>query len=311
MGQRMRNNPMLLVWILALTVTAVNASDVKIVGTPAEAPSVSPAIDLAAKQTSANVTDETTAPCLPQPPNRPLPAKAELQSMIDQFAGDYGLDPDLVHALIRAESAYDPQAVSRVGAVGLMQVMPETAADYGVDSVDRLFEPEINLRTGMRHLKRLIEKYDGIGSAVMAYNAGEGALERGKGFVNYPETQRYTHQVLSAYLIKKGIQPYSPDARRALGMTLTPDMALAGFDGRSNTPRLRQAATRQSFGMVAAQTSPDAPQVGARDPRTRATRLSSRLAVPGHSLLKSRLIDPTRRAVSVPGRSGLLRMRPD
>lgn len=305
----MRNNLMWLVcvlaWILALTATAVNARDAEIAGSLPAAPSASTVTDLAAKQTDGDATDETTAPQAPPPP-RSLPDKAELQSMIDRFAGDYGLDPDLVHALIRVESAYDPQAVSRAGAVGLMQVMPETAVDYGVDSIDRLFEPETNLHTGMRHLKRLLEKYDGIGSAVMAYNAGEGALERGRGFVEYPETQRYTHQVLSAYLVKKGIHPYSPDARRALGMALTPEMAVA--DGRSYTLRPRQAASRQSFPMfppgLAAQTQTPRGQAGeVRDQRIRATRLSSRLAVPGHSLLKSRLTDPARRAARLSKRS--------
>lgn len=304
----MRNNLMRLVcilaWILALTATAVNARDAEIAGSLPAAPSASAVTDLATKQTDGDATDETTAPQAPPQPPRSLPDKTKLQSTIDRFAGDYGLDPDLVHALIRVESAYDPQAVSRAGAVGLMQVMPETAVDYGIDSIDRLFEPETNLHTGMRHLKRLLEKYDGIGAAVMAYNAGEGALERGQGFVEYPETQRYTHQVLSAYLVKKGLHPYSPDARRVLGMALTPEMAVA--DGRSYSPR--QAASRQSFPMFppgwAAQTQTLRGKAGeVRDQRIRTTRLSSRLAVPGHSLLKSRLTDPARRAARLSKRS--------
>lgn len=306
MVQRMRNNLMRLVcilaWILALTATAVNARDAEVASSPPAVPSTPAVADRNAKQTDGGAPDETTAPQAAA--HRSLPDKAELQSTIDRFAGDYGLDPDLVHALIRVESAYDPQAVSRAGAVGLMQVMPETAVDYGIDSIDRLFEPETNLHTGMRHLKRLLEKYDGIGAAVMAYNAGEGALERGQGFVEYPETQRYAHQVLSAYLIKKGIHPYSPDAQRALGMALTPEMAVA--DGRSYPPR--QAASRQSFPMFppgwAAQTQTPRGQAGeVRDQRIRATRLSSRLAVPGHSLLKSRLTDPARRAARLSKRS--------
>ncbi len=313
MVQRMRNNLIRLVgvlacvlvwtpvWILALTATAVNARDAGIASAPA--PSASAVPDLAAKQTGSDASAQTMTS--PAPSHRSLPDKAEIQSMIDRFAGDYGLDPDLVHALIRVESAYDPQAVSHAGAVGLMQVMPETAVDYGIDSIDQLFEPETNLHTGMRHLKRLLEKYDGIGAAVMAYNAGEGALERGQGFVEYPETQRYTHQVLSDYLIRKGIHPYSPDARRALGMALTPEMAVAG----GGSSALRRFATPRSSAMF-----PGAPSAqtqtarwqsgGAPGPRIRATTLSSRLAVPGHSLLKSRLTDPARRAAAgLSGRS--------
>lgn len=147
--------------------------------------------------------------------------------MVDETARQQGLDRDLVHALIRAESAYNPHAVSSAGAVGLMQVMPETAADYGVSLPEKLFEPATNLATGMRHFKRLLDKYGNIGSAVMAYNAGEGALERSGGFVTYAETQRYTHQVLTSYLNSKGIAPYSPEARAITGLTLSPAMAKA------------------------------------------------------------------------------------
>ena len=179
-----------------------------------------------------------------------------------------------------------------------MQVMPATARDYGVDAVDQLFEPATNLHTGMRHLKRLIEKYQGIGAAVMAYNAGEGALERGQGFVDYPETQRYTHQVLVAYLVKKGIPPYSLEAQRVLGMTLTPEMALAG----------------SGYGMALHHQAAPIPSPQVEPPRKRPppTRLSSRLSVPGHSLLTSRLSKPTRSSAGQPGRPGrLFRMRHD
>ncbi len=176
--------------------------------------------------------DAMTSSSRPLPPNKPVPSRAKLAAMIDRAASQYGVESDLVHAVVMAESAYDPHAVSRVGAVGLMQVMPETAADYGVSSLDELFDPKTNIRTGVRHLKRLLSKYS-IGKAVMAYNAGEGALERGNGFVTYPETQRYTHKVLSAYLRKKGIKPYSLEARALTGVTLTPAMAQAG--GRAGT----------------------------------------------------------------------------
>ncbi len=164
---------------------------------------------------------------LPTPPNRPVPGRKQLRAMVDRTADSFGVERVLAHELIAAESGYNPHAVSRVGAVGLMQVMPATATDYGVHQVDDLFNPATNLRVGMRHLARLIRKL-GIGKAVMAYNAGEGALARGNGFVAYPETQRYTHRVLSGYLRKKGLQPYSLEARALTGVTLTPAMAQAG-----------------------------------------------------------------------------------
>ncbi len=170
---------------------------------------------------------QPTAPTLTIPRGAPTLSRAELTAMVERSAKNHSLDLDLVHAMIRAESAYDPHAVSHAGAVGLMQVMPATAADYGVASVDALFDPGTNLDAGMRHLKRLLDKYGSVGHAVMAYNAGEGALERSGGFVTYPETQRYTHAVIVAYLRKKGIQPYTAQARQLVGIDVTPAMARA------------------------------------------------------------------------------------
>ncbi|MEA3640057.1 MAG: lytic transglycosylase domain-containing protein [Lamprobacter sp.] len=163
---------------------------------------------------------------LPIPPSGPVPSRKALKALVEQTARRYGVEVALVDALVIAESGYDPRAVSPVGAVGLMQVMPATAADYGVNSVEALFDPQTNVRTGIRHLKRLLGQF-GIGKAVMAYNAGEGALSRHNGFVTYPETQRYTHRVLSHYLSKKGIAPYSLEARELTGIRLTPSMAKA------------------------------------------------------------------------------------
>lgn len=166
-----------------------------------------------------------------RPPSvRSLPSRSEINNMVDRIARQYDLDRDLVHAIIKAESAYDPRAFSPAGAVGLMQVMPETASDYGVESAKRLFDPETNLHTGMRHLKRLLKKYASIGSAVMAYNAGEGALERNKGQVPYTETQHYTKQVLNDYLARKGLAFSSDQARNVIGVTL--DTARTSNGGR-------------------------------------------------------------------------------
>ncbi|MBK5941710.1 hypothetical protein CCR96_21160 [Halochromatium roseum] len=173
---------------------------------------------------------------LPTPPSGPVPSRKALKALVERTAKRYGVEIDLVDALVVAESGYDPHAVSPVGAVGLMQVMPETAADYGVNSVEALFDPQTNVRTGVRHLKRLLGQF-GIGKAVMAYNAGEGALSRHNGFVTYPETQRYTHRVLSSYLKKRGVAPYSLEARELTGITLTPAMANAGAGARGRVVR--------------------------------------------------------------------------
>jgi len=132
--------------------------------------------------------------------------KKKLRPMIDGIAKQHGVDKDLVHAVIAAESGYNPKAVSRAGAIGLMQVMPATAADYGISASDRLFDPETNVRVGTRHLKRLISKYRSVGHAVAAYNAGEGAFE-GNRAMSYPETRRYAVQVIDFYRRNKGTAP--------------------------------------------------------------------------------------------------------
>ncbi len=180
--------------------------------------------------TSEASTDTTEDPrpqiLLPKPPDTPVPSREELVRLVDRTSEKFGLEAALVHAIVRAESNYNPHAVSHAGAVGLMQVMPKTAADYGVTSVDKLFDPAINARTGARHLKRLLGKYS-IGKAVMAYNAGEGALERSNGFVTFAETQIYTHRVLTSYLRVKGVEPYSAQARELTGIGLSPAMAQA------------------------------------------------------------------------------------
>lgn len=181
---------------------------------------------------------------LPQPPPTPRPSRDTVNALIDRYAKRSGLERDLVHAVVRAESGYDAHAVSHAGAVGLMQIMPATAADYGVHSVAALFDAKTNVRTGTRHLKRLVSRY-GIGKAVMAYNAGEGALERHGGFVTYSETQRYTHRVLTAYLRRKGVGAYSGKARQITGISLTPAMAQAGAGKhRGLTPQERARRMR-------------------------------------------------------------------
>ena len=133
--------------------------------------------------------------------------KRKLKALIDAIAKKRAVDPHLVHAVIAAESGYNPTAVSPKGAIGLMQVMPETAADYGVDTADELFEPRTNVETGTRHLKRLLKKYKNIRQAIMAYNAGEGALARNNGAVTYQETRQYALRVINNYWRNQGKKP--------------------------------------------------------------------------------------------------------
>ena len=113
---------------------------------------------------------------------------------IKETAERYGVSPVLVEAVIRVESAFNPWAVSRKGAQGLMQLMPTTAATLGVRNS---FDPRQNIEGGVRHLRYLLDRYPGnVPFALAAYNAGEGAVDSYRGIPPYPETQQYVQKVL-------------------------------------------------------------------------------------------------------------------
>lgn len=117
--------------------------------------------------------------------------------LVDRVARYHHLDPQLIHAVVQVESAYDPAAVSRKGAVGLMQLMPGTASRYGVR--DRL-DPERNLHGGVRYLRDLLARFDDVVLALAAYNAGENAVERyGNRVPPFPETRSYVNKVLAVW----------------------------------------------------------------------------------------------------------------
>lgn len=123
--------------------------------------------------------------------------RRQFAPLVDRVARDHQLDPHLIHAVVQVESAYDPAAVSRKGAVGLMQLMPGTADRYGVP--DRL-DPLRNLNGGVRYLRDLLIRFDDVVLALAAYNAGENAVERyGNRVPPYPETRRYVSKVLAVW----------------------------------------------------------------------------------------------------------------
>lgn len=127
----------------------------------------------------------------------PPPSAGPFHELIDWTAGKYGVDGDLVKAVIKAESNFNHKAVSKKGAKGLMQLMPKTAMDLGVDDC---FHPGANIDGGIRHLSYLIGLYGGdLRLSLAAYNAGEAAVAKYRGIPPYAETRTYVRQVLAFY----------------------------------------------------------------------------------------------------------------
>jgi soluble lytic murein transglycosylase-like protein len=124
-------------------------------------------------------------------------SRTGMRDLVHQVSVEHGLDPKLVDALVRVESGYNPRAVSRKGAMGLMQLMPSTADRLGVTDP---FDPEQNVRGGVREFARLVDRYRGnLQFALAAYNAGEGAVSRYRGIPPYTETRKYVSRILTIY----------------------------------------------------------------------------------------------------------------
>ena len=136
----------------------------------------------------------------PQPSTLPLTTHAAHHStlgLVHTLARQYDIEPRLIQAIITVESNFNPQAVSRAGAQGLMQLMPDTAARYQVRDP---FNPQANIEGGIRYLKDLLRLFPGdLQRVLAAYNAGEQAVYQYGGIPPYPETRRYVERVLSLY----------------------------------------------------------------------------------------------------------------
>ncbi|MGH9505038.1 MAG: lytic transglycosylase domain-containing protein [Terriglobales bacterium] len=121
----------------------------------------------------------------------------EIDAAIDQAASRHNVDPSLVRAVIKVESNFNPNAVSRTGAMGLMQLMPQTARQLNVVNP---FDPEQNVDAGVRHLKKLMESYGGdVRLTLAAYNAGAGAVARSAGIPHFRETRNYVKRITQLY----------------------------------------------------------------------------------------------------------------
>jgi soluble lytic murein transglycosylase-like protein len=170
------------------------------------------------------------------------PSFRQVKHHLREASATHGVDFELLQALIATESGFDPKAVSPKGAVGLMQIIPATAARYGVVGDARvpvekkLTDPRTNVRAGSRYLADLIRMFPGqLELALAAYNAGEGAVQRaGNRIPNYPETQNYVKTVMQLYTTLKPPASVRPAARSPHRVRM--ELSAGGATGRGNLP---------------------------------------------------------------------------
>ena len=131
-------------------------------------------------------------------PYRAKPIKSQYDALIVNLALQYDMEPSFIKSVIHVESAFDANALSHAGAMGLMQLMPATAANY--DFTDNYFNARKNIEAGVRHMKDLMVRYsDDKRLSLAAYNAGAGAVSKYNGVPPYKETQNYVKKVMALY----------------------------------------------------------------------------------------------------------------
>lgn len=129
-------------------------------------------------------------------------SKKNIDKIVNYYSGKNGIPAQLVRSVIKAESDYNPGAVSTKGAMGLMQLMPDTASDLGVQNP---FNPEENIKGGVGHLKSLLDNYNGdYKLALAAYNSGKGNVDKAGGIPNIKETREYVKKVIDLYKKESG-----------------------------------------------------------------------------------------------------------
>lgn len=193
------------------------------------APDPPPVTPPAASQSAVAPTPVTSAP----------PPALNLSEVVSEASGRYRLDPDLVNSVIRAESGFNPRAVSPKGAQGLMQLMPGTASKLGVPNA---FDPAANVDGGTRYLRELLELYNyDLVKALAAYNAGTKRVEQYRGVPPYRETRAYVASIVRDFNRKKIAQQ---KAAKAAATPLKPQtQAQAKATQAQTKPQAKTATT--------------------------------------------------------------------
>ena len=129
-------------------------------------------------------------------------SRENIENLIEKYAQKNNLDPDFIKAVVKQESGFNPDATSKCGAMGLMQLMPQTAKGLGV--VDA-YDPEQNIEGGVKYLKSMLNRFNNDPKlALAAYNAGPGAVQKYGDIPPYKETQNYVKNILASYEAIKG-----------------------------------------------------------------------------------------------------------
>jgi soluble lytic murein transglycosylase-like protein len=147
--------------------------------------------------TGASPHTAQTLPASPELRAAELANRQKIEVMIREVSARYNVDPALIRAVIETESNWNSEAISRKGALGLMQLVPGTARQLGVNNA---FDPKQNLDGGVHYLHMLLERYNGdLDRALAAYNAGPGAVDRARGVPRFRETRDYVQKVTDSY----------------------------------------------------------------------------------------------------------------
>jgi hypothetical protein len=148
------------------------------------------------RSSSSRIEQRTAAPAAEEK-SATRSAPSTYTELIRNACDRHGVDPDLVHAIVKVESDFNPFALSKKGAVGLMQLMPQTA---DILNIQNIFSPDENIEGGVRYLRYLLDRYEGnLSLALAAYNSGETAVQKWGTIPPFPETQNYVRKILHLY----------------------------------------------------------------------------------------------------------------